>query len=310
MKFQKYKRLLPLLGIVFFAIAATTLYHELRHERLQAILENIEQMPAHKMALAFLLTFLSYLVMTGYDVLALRYVGRRLSYARIAFAGSIGYAFSNAIGLSMLAGASVRYWIYSTWGLSAMEITRVVLFCSLSLWLGFFVLSGIIFLASPLTFPVELHLPFTTTRPVGFLLLLLVVAYFALIQRHRRFGMFTGRSLALPSMKLAGGQIGVAMVDWLAAGMVLFALLPQPWPMSFTGFLQIYLLAQLGGLISQVPGGLGVFESLMVMLTPATLPVAPLLGALVVFRGIYYLMPLMLAAAALGIAELVKHRGS
>jgi len=84
--------------------------------------------------------------MTGYDFLALKYINHPLPYIKTAFASFVGYAFSNNIGLSMLAGGSVRYRLYSAWGLSVYEITKVVLFCTATLWLGFLTLAGIIFL--------------------------------------------------------------------------------------------------------------------------------------------------------------------
>ena len=88
------------------------------------------------------LTVLSYAVMTGYDVLAIHYIRHPLAYSKIGMASFIGYAFSNNIGMSMIAGASLRYRLYSAWGLSTLQITQVVAFCTLTLWLGFFTLGG------------------------------------------------------------------------------------------------------------------------------------------------------------------------
>ena len=78
--------------------------------------------------------------------------------------------------------------------------------------------------------------------------------------------------------------------------------------MGFGHFLEIYLLAQLAGLISQVPGGLGVFESVMLLMAPEAMSAPQLLGALVVYRGVYYLLPLVLATVALGIEELIRRQ--
>jgi phosphatidylglycerol lysyltransferase len=300
--------LLPLFGILLFGVATVVLYRELHGESIHAILAHIEQIPAAQTSLAVLITLLSYMVMTGYDFLALRYVGHRLAYGRIALASGIGYAFSNTIGFSMLAGASVRYRIYSAWGLSAGQITRMVVFCTLSLWLGFFALSGTVFVLDPLRLPNQLHLPFADTRPAGILLLLAAAGYVLLIALPPRSITLRNWEFRLPSRPLAGGQLTIAVMDWLLAALVLYALMPAPRAVSFEHFIGVFLLAQLAGLISQVPGGLGVFESLFILLMPPAVPKPVLLGALVVYRGIYYLLPLLTATMALGAMELVRHR--
>ena len=115
------KRILPFIGVLLFSLAAVVLYKELHGESLHAIVDHMHAMPDGKIGLAVVLTLLSYIAMTGYDFLALRYVGQRLAYGQIALASGIGYAFSNTLGLSMIAGASVRYRIYSAWGLSARD---------------------------------------------------------------------------------------------------------------------------------------------------------------------------------------------
>lgn len=134
------KTLGPGLSLILFAAAVWLLHNELRTYHLKDILHAFDAIPAAHLCAAAGLTILSYAVMTGYDVLALRYIQHPLSYSKIGLAGFIGYAFSNNIGLSMIAGASVRYRLYSAWGLSALQITQVVAFCTLTLWLGFFTL--------------------------------------------------------------------------------------------------------------------------------------------------------------------------
>ena len=131
------------IGPFLLAVAIWVLHGELKTFHFQDALRSLHELPNQSILLCFLLTVLSYLIMSGYDLLALRYIRHPLSYPKIGVASFIGYAFSNNIGLSMLAGGSVRYRLYSSWGLSALEITEVVGFCTLSLWLGFFTLGGV-----------------------------------------------------------------------------------------------------------------------------------------------------------------------
>lgn len=298
----------PFFGLALFGTAAVVLYRQLHAYRLHDILFWIRSIPTGQTWTAVLLTACSYLVMTGYDLLALRYIQHPLTLGKTALTSFLGYTFSNSIGLSMVAGASVRYRLYSAWGLSAAEITQVVVFCTASLWLGFCALSGVIFVAEPLALPHSLHWPVPTVRPLGLLLLALVALYFTATLAGRREMTLKGWRLALPSWRLAGAQMTIASADWLIAGSVLYVLLPQDTPLGFGHFLEIYLIAQLAGLVSQVPGGLGIFETVILLLLPAGDAAPRVLGALVVYRGIYYLLPLMVAVVALGVEELLRQR--
>jgi len=298
-----------LLAVILFAVALWALHHELKAYEIQDILTYIRNFSSAKLLLAVFLMILNYLIMTGYDFFALRYIKRKLHYRKIALASFVGYAFSNNIGLSMLAGGSVRYRLYSAWGLSGLEIAEVVVFCTLSLWLGFLSLGGTVFLFEPMIIPKALHLPFNSVRPLGAAFLFLVGAYllFCLIRRNPlRIG---GWAFTLPSTNLFVFQMAVAFLDWGLAGSVLYALLPVIQGLSFSGFMGIFLLAQLAGLLSQVPGGLGVFESIIIILLSSHLRGPAVIGALVVYRCIYYILPLMAAALLLAGEEVLLRKG-
>lgn len=308
MKTKLLQSLGSLLGLVLFALALWVLHHELKAYHFSDIIRYSKGIPGHRLFLAFLLTALSYLIMTGYDSLALRYIQHPLSYTKIALASFIGYAFSNNIGLSMIAGGSVRYRLYSAWGLSVLEITKVVAFCSFTLWLGFLLLGGVVFLLEPMVVPEGLHLPFASAHPLGMIFLALVLAYFLWSALRKRPLRFRGWEFPLPSTRLFLPQISLAVLDWALAGSVLYVLLPHSLESSYPGFLGIYLLAQVAGLISQVPGGLGVFETVVILLLPSTSPASAALGSLLVYRILYYLLPLLVAAVLLGAQELVQKK--
>ena len=101
--------------------------------------------PIDQILLAAALTLLGYLVMTGYDTLAFRYIRHPLPYFKIALASFIGYAFNNNVGFSGLVGGSLRYRLYNAWRLTAVEIAKVIAFCTISFWLGFVLLGGDLF---------------------------------------------------------------------------------------------------------------------------------------------------------------------
>jgi phosphatidylglycerol lysyltransferase len=298
----------PLLGIFLFVAALWVLHHELRQYHYHEVMQHIEELPTTRLLLALALTMLSYLVLTGYDLLSFRYIHHPLPYKKIALASFVGYAFSHSIGLAVLTGGSIRYRFYSAWGLSTSEIANVVAFNGLTFWFGFLMLGGLAFLLEPLALPASLHLPFTSLRPLGGTFLLVVAAYIGASTWRRTPFTIRAWEVQAPPPALATAQVVLSSFDWALAGSVLYALLPRGETLSYPHFLGIYLLAQLAGLVSQIPGGLGVFETVMILFLTPTVPAAEVLAALFTYRGLYYFLPFMLAAVLLSIHELRQRK--
>ena len=298
----------PLLGVVLFAVALWVLHVELRHYSYHEVLHEFRSLPAHRIWLAALLSAASYLLLTGYDTLGLAYARHALPYRRTALASFVGHAFSNAVGLAVISGGSVRLRLYSGWGLSALAITKVIAFCGATFWLGFMAVAGVVFAAEPLAVPAALHLPFVGVRPLGVAFLVAVAAVLLVSARRRRPFRVRGLEFPVPSPGLLAGQLMISALDWLAVGAALYVLLAPGPRLSFAAFFGIYLLAQIAAVASQVPGGLGVFEGVMLLLLGPAVPAAAALGALLAFRVVYYLVPLAAAAALLAAHELLGRR--
>lgn len=297
-------------SVVLFALALAVLRHALRDEHYHDVLRTLRALPRDHAVLAFLLTLFGYGAMTGYDGLAFRYIGRPLRYGRIALASFIGYAFSNNLGHSILTGSSVRFRLYTEAGLSAIEIARVIAFCVLTLWLGILTTGGVIFLLEPIAIPGLLHLPMASTRILGAVFLALILAYLAASALRRAPLRVREWEMALPGPGLSLAQIAISSLDWTLAGAVLYLLLPPQPGFTFPALLAVYLFAQLAGLLSQIPGGLGVFETIVVLLLSPHYPSSTVLGSLVAYRAIYYLLPLGMAAALLGGYEALRRRAT
>jgi phosphatidylglycerol lysyltransferase len=306
MKNKLLYRLGSLLGLLLFAGALWILYHELKDYSLHDILQTFHNLAGERLFGALALTLLSYLIMTGYDTLALSYIRHPLSYRKIALASFISYAMSNNIGFGMIAGGSVRYRLYSAWGLSSLEITKVLAFCTITLWLGFVALAGAVFLFEPLALPKALPLPFTSVRPLGVLFLLILGGYLTAATLIKKPLRIRDWQFAFPSSRLLVTQLVVASLDWVVAGTVLYTLLPAGPGLSYPGFLGIFLVAEMLGLLSQVPGGLGVFETAVFVLLSAAGNSPAVLASLLAYRGIYYLLPLGVASAILGVQEFLR----
>lgn len=299
----------PGIAIVLSAAALGLLQRELSRANYRLVAQAIGAIPTGTLLLAVGLTIACFAVLFWYDWLALRHVGRPLPLHRTALASFIAYSFSQSLGLSALTGASVRFRFWSAWGLTNGEIAQGIAFTATTFWLGALTVGGAAVLLGggghALLSP-ALHVP----AALGVLLLAPVVLYLAWVLRHRAPLRLGGWSLRAPSPGIATGQILVASVDWLLAGVVLYVLLPHANGLTLSAFLFIFLVAQVAGLASHLPGGVGVFDSLILLfLRPYAAP-SVIAGSLVAYRAIYYLMPLGLGSLAFAGHEVLHRRAA
>jgi phosphatidylglycerol lysyltransferase len=243
---------------------------------------------------------LNYLVLTSYDWMAVQYIKRPLPYRWVAPISFIGYAFSNNVGLANLAGTSVRYHLYSARELTTLEIAKIIGFCHVTFWLGFFAVGGVVFIVEPLPLPPAVPLPWHSLRVLGGLMLAPVAAYLAATVLRPPALRIREWEIAWPSARLSLAQVAAATLDWVLAAGVLYVLLPESARLTFPSFVGVFMLAQVAGILSHVPAGLGVFEMvILAMLGETALPKPQLFGTLLAYRAVYYLAPLGAAALLL-----------
>ena len=300
---QLLRRGLPLLAVALALTALVLLRDELAHFHFRDVKAALRDLPRARVGLALALTCLSYVVLTGYDALGMRYIERRLPFRRVAFAAFEGFAFSQNFSGAGLTGATIRYRLYTGWGLGAGEVTALIVFNSLSFWFGYVTLVGLALCFAPGASASVLHLPAPLLQGVGVLVSTSSAALFVVNARRQRPWKVSRWEFRPPRLGLAIGQLVVAALDWCVAALILFVLLP-PGSVSYPALALTFLLAQLAGLISHVPGGLGVFETVMLTTLGDQVGVAPLLAALAAFRAMYYLLPLLIAALMLVGSEL------
>ena len=256
--------------------------------------------------LAAALVALNYFILTFHDQLAVRYIGRRLSLWRVSATSFLGFAVSNSVGFGVFSGATVRFRFYSRWKVTAGEISRIIAFYSGSTVLGLAVISGCSLAFDPPGALTAL-LPELSLRVLGAALLAGVAAYVlsCVVRREPlRIGSF---SLPLPSPGLSVGQVVISSVDWVLCASILYVLLPEPRP-PFFEMAGAFAGAQLAGIVSHVPGSLGVFESLMVLSLRNSVDVTRLLQALLLFRVLYYVLPFAIALVVIFIDAAFRRR--
>ena len=296
------------LPMILLPLAIWMLHRELRDYHLRDVLAELAVLSWPQVALACGCAIFAYFMLGGYDWLALLHVGHRLPLIKVASTAFISYALGYNLGYSVVTGGSIRYRLYGAWGLAPSDIAKVVAFCFLTFWIGAVAIAGAVCLIEPATIAVVLHLPETWIRPLGFLPVLLVAGYlvWSVVQprplRIRRW------ELNPPLWWIAVGQIVVTALDLVLAGTVLYILLPDNIGLSYPAVMGMYLIAVILGLASQVPGGLGVFESAFLQLLPTGVSVAAVTGALIAYRTVYYIFPLLIALLLMGGQELQIRR--
>ena len=305
MKRKLFHTLGPAISVCLFVLAIGLIHHELRGYHYRDIVRQFGQVGYGDIFNAILLTILNYLVLTANDALALRYARHPLPYHKLAFASFVGYAFSNSA--TVVGGSAARYRIYTALGVSAGEIAELVVFCGMTVWLGFFLVAGTALLLGPqyVHLPQRLHLPIESVWVLGAACLTVVGVYMLAVVLRRRPLSLGGLQVRVPSPALSLGQMAVTATDWLLAAAVLCVLLPDQMHVTYPRFLGIFMLAQGLGMVSHVPGGLGVFETVVLFSLGDGGDRVALTAALLLYRLIYYVLPLMVGALMLALHEVL-----
>src|SRR5262245_30682636 len=305
---EKLRAALPAsASLAVFLAALVVLRRELESENWSAITADVVATPWPRLLAAILLTGLNYIVLTGYDLLAFESLGRPLPRGRRRIAGVsfLAYAIANSVGFAMLSGTSVRYRFYSRWGIDAAALSRIVISYSVTFWLGLLLLGGLsLALAPPPGAPSWLAPHWLVALGWS---LVIASGLWIVLALGRRAPLRLGRfELPPPAPWIACAQLTVSALDWGLAGAVIYVLLPAS-SVPFLSLLGAFLLAQILGLASHVPGGVGVFEGLMVLLLKPGIGSGQLLPSLVVYRLVYYLLPFVVALVALLADEIRLH---
>lgn len=256
-----------------------------------------------QVALALAFTAASYLALTFYDVVALRVIGRPLPWRTAALASFTSYTLSHNLGLAVLTGGSARYRVYTAAGLDGPDVARVIALAGGTFWIGVSAIAGValllhdgpVALGTVALAPWQAHL-------AGALALAGVAALVLLSMVRRERLRIAGVTVPLPRPGELAAQVVVALVDIACASAALFVLIPGAQPALLPTFILAYALGIVATVLTHVPGGLGVFEAVVLGIVPGD--TASLFAALIAYRVIYYLLPL-----AAGVLMLLWHEG-
>ena len=298
------------IGLLIVVIAGAALFRLLRDIDLDEVVAALRAKLVREVAIAGDVVLASYVTLTLYDFFALRTIGRNtVPYRIAALAGFTSYAIGHNLGATVFTGGAIRFRIYSAWGLSIIDVAKIAFVTGLTFWLGNAFLLGFGMSYAPVAASAVNQLPAWVNRGIGLSGLMFIVGYLIwLMPRPRVVGRSDWR-IVLPGLRLTVVQIGIGVLDLTVGALAIYMLLPDQPAIDFITLLVIFVTATLLGFLSHAPGSLGVFEAAMLVGLPL-FQKEGLLASLLIFRLLYFVFPLFLAALLLSLREMRLAAGS
>lgn len=301
-------KLVSWLGLFFFVLAAYMIYRQLSKYSLQELKSALLSIPSANLIYALAASFVGYIALSTYDYLALKYIKKKLAAWKWILTGFVGFSVSNNAGHAIVSGGAVRYRFYSRWGILPTDIVKMVTFSGFTYLVACFFL---IIIGYVLT-PEHAFGGNDSTKMSTFITMVLsvigILIYLWASLYYKKDFVIKGVDFKMPDFKLALEQIFIGSIDIVMASLVLYSVLICFVQIDFVTFMGAFIIAQVLGVYSQVPGGLGVFELVFSNILPGQDNQAILFGALIAYRIIYYLLPLILSGIVLVIYEYCRSR--
>jgi uncharacterized membrane protein YbhN (UPF0104 family) len=253
----------------------------------------LQRIPPASLLAALGVGALSHAVYSTYDLMGRAWTGHRLPWQKVVQTTFVSYAFNLNLG-SLVGGFAFRFRLYSRMGLGKADITKILALSLTTNWLGYATLAGGVFMMQWLTPPEDWAVSLQALQWLGGALWLVVAAYIGVcaFAKQRSFSV-RGHDINLPPGRVAVLQVVISSVNWLMIAGVLWLLLGDALP--YPRVLGALLAAAIAGVLTHVPAGIGVLEAVFLALLTPAIPTSTLLAALLAYRAVYYILPLVLA---------------
>ncbi len=299
-------KIISWLGLFFFVLAIYMIYRQLSKYTMSELKDAILNIPHKNLFYALIASFLGYIALSTYDYLALKYIKKKLQSWKWILTGFIGFSVSNNAGHAIVSGGAVRYRFYSRWGFKPGDIVKMITFSGFTYLIACFFLIIVGYVMTP----EQAYGGSNTTKLSTLITTILSVVglglYFWASLYYKKSFTIKGIKFRMPKFRLAIEQMLIGSIDIVMASLVLYSVLICFIEIDFMTFMGAYIIAQVLGVYSQVPGGLGVFELVFSNVLPGQENQAILFGALIAYRIIYYLLPLLISGIVLFIYEYIK----
>ena len=299
-------KIISWLGLFFFVLAIYMIYRQLSKYSMSELKNAIYSIPNKNLVYALIASFIGYVSLSTYDYLALQYIKKKIATWKWVLTGFIGFSVSNNAGHAIVSGGAVRYRFYSRWNITPANIVKMVTFSGFTYLVACFFLIIIGYVLTPShAYGDSASTKLSTLITVFFSVIGLAIYLWASIYYKKNI-VIKGVKFQMPNIKLALKQVFIGSIDIVMASLVLYSVLICFIEIDFMVFMGTFIIAQVLGVYSQVPGGLGVFELVFSNVLPGQDNQAILFGALIAYRIIYYLLPLVISGIVLFIYEYMK----
>jgi len=299
------KKVMNWAGVAFFVFAVYALYSQLSKHSWVDIKGALLAIPGFNLLLALAAAAAGYVVLSMYEWLALRYIGRKLATWKWMLAGFMGFAITNNAGTAIVTGAAMRYRLYTMWKIQLSNIIKMIIFSGFTYLTGCFFLLAVGYFLIPEGARGASVISLVVWPSVAALLAYLFVTLFY----HGKKVNIGEHSMKIPSTgtMLAQGILG--FTDTVVASLVLYSVLSALVPVDFSTYVGVFAISQVIGVYTPVPGALGVFEGLFMFLLPeAQGNEAAVFAALIAYRIIYFLIPLAFTGAIMAFMTIQSRR--
>ena len=258
-----------LIGLGVFSGAVWVIWKQVQVLEYDAVIAQFGALSPLSILLTLVCTVGAYLTLTIYDSTAFQYIKRQMQFFRIMLVSFIAYSFSHNLGFGAVTGNSIRYRFFMHWQVSLIDITRVVVFGGSAYVLGIFAVAGVLVLVNAENLALAIKVPVQSAYLIGAGAVIAGSIYlFWSLARWPTIAL-KGVALPPPPIRIVMTQFAAAAVEWCFAAGALYFLLPIGDVLDYWHFIGIFVIAYISGMLSQVPGGLGVFEAVLLLLLPA-----------------------------------------
>ncbi|MEN3929890.1 lysylphosphatidylglycerol synthase domain-containing protein [Microvirga sp. W0021] len=292
----------PIASTVLFVVALGVLWHIIAGMDYAKLKEAFFSVGLEYIGIALAFTIVSYCLLTCYDALALWQLKVKVPYRTTALASFTSYAISFTLGFPLLTAGTVRYWIYSGRGVRPSIIASLTVIAGFTFWIGMGTVLAWCLLRKAVVLSNLVYTELGFVYAVGYGAAIAIAGYFIWVSLKRRSIRVKNWQLELPGFRVSLGQMLIGAADTCAGAAVFYALMPHV-NLGFETFLAVYVFAVMIGMFSNIPGGAGVFETIM-LLALSRYPREEVFGALILYRIIYYLIPFVIALSILGAYEI------
>ncbi|MFB4390671.1 MULTISPECIES: lysylphosphatidylglycerol synthase domain-containing protein [unclassified Pseudomonas] len=290
-----------LLTLVFLLLVPTLLYLLVRNLDWNEVRQSLLAYKPSTLAIGLILALASYLVFASYDLLARAYTGHKLPARQVLPVAFVCYAF-NLNFTTWVGGVALRYRLYGRLGLDTATITRILTLGLLTNWMGYLLLAGTVFTLRLVRLPESWAVGATGLQLIGVLMIAVALGYLlACAFAKRRTWQVREHEITLPSWRLALCQLALGASNWALMAVLIHWLLPGD--LFYPSILGILLISCVAGVVAHIPAGLGVLETVFLALLQGQVGQGSLVAALLGYRSLYYLIPLVLAVVTYLVLE-------